>query len=150
MTATAAPPTTAAPVLIDWTTTRSDRSTLLACTICDATHGVLCDPDRPTFCHVGRSWRVGITQPGIDQLAATAERLEAAGGLDVDEMTDQTAGALAIEAADQLRSASIAIPGITSSPVDNINAAHARLSHLESAGKLGLSDERWNWSGLKR
>jgi hypothetical protein len=51
--------------LVDWTTTRADRRELRSCTYCEAGPGVLCAADRPQFCHVGRRWSVGITQPGM-------------------------------------------------------------------------------------
>ena len=50
--------------VVDWTATRLDRNTLLACTICAAEAGEPCDSDRPDFCHAGRRWSVGLTQPG--------------------------------------------------------------------------------------
>lgn len=60
--------------VIDWSTTRDDRRNTLDCTICDALAGAPCDADRPTFSHVGRTWAVGITQPGGSMQRAASGR----------------------------------------------------------------------------
>lgn len=43
---------------------REDRRKLRACTICKAAADEPCDPKRPSFEHIGRSWSIAITWPG--------------------------------------------------------------------------------------
>lgn len=82
MTNTATPTVEAS--TIEWSTTRDDRRTRLDCTICDAVAAELCEPDRPTFCHVGRTWSIGMTSPGAIMQRRT-------NGGDLVALTDQCA-----------------------------------------------------------
>ena len=110
--------------------TTTEQLTIAADALRAANHATT-DPTTLDHSDLYTAGRVIAALPRLlEQLAANAMHL-AASGLDVDEMTDQSAGVLAAKAAEDLRAAALAMAGVTVSPAALVNDAHSRLSHLK-------------------